>query len=219
MGVSQPIGRIDTRDILEQHLDYLMGLDPRLQPLRTVAGEVPLRRQKGGFAGLSQIVNGQLLSVASARAIHGRFTDLLGCVTAARFLELTEPEARAVGLSGAKYLTLKGIAEAELSAQLDYAALGDLPVAEAMAHLMALKGIGHWTAEIYLLFCVGHPDIFPAGDLALRKMVGYVLDQTDLPDEGLVREVAETWSPVRGAAARLLWQCFAINKSKEGIAI
>ncbi len=214
-----PPPRITDRDSLETHLESLVAIDPRLAAMRRMAGEVPVRKGTEGFAGMAQIVNSQLLSVASARAIHDRFTAHLGTVTADRFLACDETAIRGCGLSAGKYRTLKGLAEAERAGALDYAALARLPVHEAMAALTARNGVGPWTAEIYMLLAVGHPDIFPAGDLALRKMVGYALGTNEVPGVAHTRTLAARWTPHRGAAARLLWRCFAVLKNSEGIGL
>jgi len=208
--------RIDSIEVLNRHLDALVELDPRLQPVREIAGDVPLRLGQSGFAGMVGIIVSQLLSVASADAIHGRVIKVLGDVTALRFLEIEEDELRKCGLSGGKYRTMRVVADAELSGTLDYARLPDLAIAQAMAELTQLKGIGPWTAEIYLLSSVGHADVFPAGDLALQKMVGHALGTKNKPDEKQTRKIAAKWSPYRGAAARLMWRYFAALKSREG---
>lgn len=216
---AQLIEPIDDLDTLKRHLAGLVEADPRLARVVTAAGEVPLRRREGGFAGLVAIVVSQLLSVQSANAIHARLVDILGEVTPERYLALPEDRVRKAGLSGSKYRTLVGIAEAELSGSLDYAMLLSCSEEAAIAHLMALKGIGRWTAEIYLLFCLGHPDIFPAGDLALRKMVGVTHGLNEMPSERDVRALTQPWAPYRGAAARLLWRYFAVLRQKEGIGV
>lgn len=210
--------RIRTRAALRRHLEALVGIDPRLKPVLEAVGEVPMRRGKGGFAGLAGIVGAQQLSVASANAIMGRLEALLGEMTAARFLKAKEARVRGCGLSGGKYRTLTAIAEAEMSGEIDYQRLPRLPVEDAIVSLTRLHGIGSWTAEIYLLFHLGHPDIFPAGDLALQKMVGVALGHEERPGEKLCREIALTWSPYRGAAALLLWRYFAVKKARERIA-
>ena len=209
--------RIDSIETLNQHLDALVQLDPRLEPVREIAGEVPLRLGQPGFAGMVSIIVSQLLSVASADAIHKRVVSVLGDVSAERFLEIEEEQVRNCGLSGGKYRTMCTIAEAELSGALDYTQLPDLEIGAAMVELTKLKGIGPWTAEIYLLSSVGHADVFPAGDLALQKMVGHALGRKKKPDEKQTRKIAAKWSPYRGAAARLMWRYFAALKSREGI--
>ena len=214
------IERITDRDVLERHLDALVALDGRLSRLRAYAGEVPLRLSPAGFAGLARIVNAQLLSVASAAAIQARFEGTLGEVSARTFIKAAEADMRACGLSAAKYQTMRSMALAELGGRLDYHRLHGLPAETAIAELTALKGVGRWTAEIYLLFCTGHPDIFPAGDLVLRKMAGYAAGQLDdVPDARATGVLAGQWAPYRGAAALLLWQVYAVLKKREGILI
>lgn len=209
--------RITDRAVLELHLAALTRLDPDLHPVLEQAGEVPLRLGQPGFAGLARIVNGQLLSVASAKAINGRFEALLGEVSAERFLALDADDVRDCGLSRAKYKTMQHLAEAELSGTLNYNGLGDLPIAEAMKVLTALPGIGPWTAEIYLLSSIGHADVFPAGDLVLQKMVGLVSGLAEKPDTLTTVAIAAKWSPYRASAARLLWRYFSVLQDKEGI--
>lgn len=210
--------RIRTRATLERHLEWLVVLDPRLAPIRDAAGEVPMRKGRGGFAGLAGIVVAQQVSVASANAVMGRLGARLGDMTAERFLAAAESDVRGCGLSGGKYRTIRGIAEAERAGAIDYARLPGMPVEGAIEHLTGLYGIGVWTAEIYLLFHIGHPDVFPAGDLALQKMVGVALGHDTRPDERTCREIAVAWSPHRAAAARLLWRYFAVLKQREGVA-
>lgn len=209
--------RITDREVLERHLAALIELDPRLEPIHAQVGEVPLRLGRSGFAGLISIISAQLLSVASANAIHGRVEALLDDISPTRFLQVDETALRACGLSNGKYHTMRTVAEAELSGELDYDALSTLPLDEAMAALTQHKGIGPWTAELYLLFSVGHGDIFPSGDLALRKMVGQALGRKKQLDEKQVRRIVAKWSPYRGAAARLMWRYFAVTKQREGI--
>ncbi len=210
---------IDSRAVLESHLAALVASDPRLGPVLASSGEVPLRREPGGFAGMSRIVNAQMISVASAAAIHARFLALIGEPEAALLAALTDADLRAAGLSGAKIKTLRHLAAHELSGGLDYAELAALPATEAIARLVSVPGIGRWSAEIYLLFCCGHPDILPAGDLALRKAAQSALGFDQAPSEKQLRLIAEGWSPWRGAAARLLWRHYALITSREGIAI
>ena len=210
---------IDSRAVLESHLAALVAADPRLQPVLATAGEVPLRREPGGFAGMSRIVNAQMISVASAAAIHARFLALIGTPAAALLGAVSDADLRRAGLSGAKIKTLRHLAAHELAGQIDYAELAALAADQAIARLVAVPGIGRWSAEIYLLFCCGHPDILPAGDLALRKAAQSALGFDETPSEKQLREIAEDWSPWRGAAARLLWRHYALMKSREGIAL
>lgn len=206
-------------DVLRSHLSALVVQDPTLGDVVALCDPVPLRFEPGGFRGLSRIVIGQLLSVQSAAAIWDRFSAAMVDVDAARFLELEEEAFEGVGLSNAKHLTLRAIAKAELGQTLRYDLIETMPMFEAMKMLTAIKGIGPWTAEVYLSFCVGHPDIFPAGDLALRKIVAHHMGCDVTPSISETMKLTQKWSPYRGAAARLLWRYYAVIKNKEGILI
>jgi DNA-3-methyladenine glycosylase II len=211
--------RLNSVDALTRHLEGLLTRDVRLGPVIERAGPFAVRTTIPGFFGLAKIICGQQLSVASANAIWGRFEALKGATDPQGFLGLEEAAIRATGFSSGKYRTLCVVAEAIASGELDFAHVETLPAKEAIAHLTRLKGIGPWTAEIYLLFCTGHPDIFPAGDLALQKAIGHALDLGDRPSVKQVIEIAELWSPHRGAAALLFWRYYAAIRAKEGIAL
>ena len=209
--------RITSEKILEQHLLALVELDRRLVPVLELAGKVPLRLGQPGFAGLANIVSSQMLSVASARAIHSRIEKLAGQMEAKHFLALTINDLRAAGLSRSKIACLRAMAEAEQAGELNFAHLHQLDLNEATKTLCALKGVGPWSAQLYLLSSAGHPDVFPAGDLVLQKMVGKIVHSRQKPDEKTTYRIARAWSPHRAAAARLLWRYFAVLKQREGI--
>ena len=118
--------------------------------------------------------------------------------------------------TGASAMDQRMIAQAVVEGSLDFALVERLPPDEAMAYLTAHKGIGPWSAEIYLMFCSGHPDIFPAGDLALQKAVGHALVMEDVPTAKQLVESAESWSPYRHAAALLFWKFYAAVIRKAG---
>lgn len=207
---------ISSEQNLEQNLSKLLQNAPELKEIRAVCGDIPLRRGPEGFAGLAHIVIGQLLSVASAKVIHHRFCAVLEEVSAERFLRLPQEDVMKVGLTRAKYATLKGLAEAEIAGRLDYLRLGTLPAETAIAELCAYKGIGPWSAELYLLSAVGHPDVFPAGDLALQKATQWALQLDQKPTTVEMREIALRWTPYRAVAARLLWRYFSVKMKREG---
>jgi DNA-3-methyladenine glycosylase II len=211
--------RLDTPELLALHLDALVALDPRLVPIRERAGKVMLRTGEKGFSGMARVICGQQLSTASANAIWGRVSTLPGAADPESFLRLDEPTLRTAGLSGGKIRAMRAVAEAVNAKSLDFEAVESLPAEEATADLMAVKGIGPWTAEIYLLFCVGHPDVFPAGDLALKKSARDGLGLPGLPETKELVEIAAGWSPHRGAAALLLWRYFHVLYDRAGIAI
>ena len=202
---------------MARHLEILLRQDKRLAEIARKAGPFEIRLQPGGFAGLAKVICGQQLSVASARAIWSRFEQLDGALDPARYLELCEEAVRGVGFSLGKFKTVRVIAEAVVSGSLDFDRLETITAEEAVAELTALKGIGPWTAEIYLMFCSGHPDVFPAGDLALQKSVQWGLGLDAQPTSKQLVTIAEAWSPHRHAAALLFWRYYAICKQREGV--
>jgi DNA-3-methyladenine glycosylase II len=195
---------IETKRDITRAMKALLAADPRLVPIAEIAGPLPLRRREGGFEGLASIVTAQQISDSAAAAIWARFKTAVGPFTPQQFLATSEETLRAVGLSRPKIRTLTGIAAAAADG-FDLIAVHDLPAEQAMATMTSLKGIGPWTAESYLLFCVGHPDIFPAGDLALQIGAQKGLRMRARPDDRKLRKVAAKWSPWRSVAARLFW--------------
>jgi DNA-3-methyladenine glycosylase II len=211
--------RLDTSERLQAHLDRLVELDPRFAPVRVRAGVVELRTGAKGFVGMAKVICGQQLSTSSANAIWNRLIAIDGAGAPESFLAIEEPALRAAGLSGGKVRSIRAVADAIVTGTLDFVAVETMPAEAAIEHLTMIKGVGPWTAEIYLLFCVGHPDVFPAGDLALKKAVVDALGLAALPSTKELIEIAAPWSPHRGAAALLLWRYFHALRDKEGIAI
>jgi len=193
-------------------LALLVAADKRLASVAAFAGPLPLRRRSGGFEGLAHVITGQQISIGAADAIWRRLSAAIDPFTIERFLATSEPALRAAGLSSAKIVTLTGAARA-IADGLDLAALHDLPADEAISAMVALKGVGRWTAESYLLFCAGHPDVFPAGDLALRSAVEHGLRMRKRPDEKTLRKLAARWEPWRGVAARLFWAYYRARRT------
>lgn len=197
--------RIETPDDIKAGIEALLRLDPRLAPVVAMAGEVPLRRSAPGFASLAGIVIAQQVSRASADAMSVRLAALVDPLDAAGVIAGGEEMLRAAGLSRAKQATLLAIARAELEGGLDLRRLAGDDAGEAIARLTALRGIGPWTAEVYLLFCAGHADVFPARDVALQSAVGHAFSIAPRPAEKALSALAESWAPWRGVDARLFW--------------
>jgi DNA-3-methyladenine glycosylase II len=196
--------RISTLDDISQGLDALCVHDPRLGKVRAFAGDVPLRLSQPGFESLASIVVSQMVSRASADAIFGRLIRLVDPLTPQAILSADDAMFREAGLSRPKQRGLVAVAQA-VADGLDLDHLCSIDSAEAMALLTAVPGIGSWTAECYLLFAAGHPDIFPARDVALQSAVGHALGLDPRPPEKVLIRIAESWSPWRGFAARLFW--------------
>jgi DNA-3-methyladenine glycosylase II len=202
---------IRNHEDVKQGLEHLLRLDPRLVAIAAAAGPLPLRLREPGFEGLAHIIVSQMVSRASAEAIWRRMRPLDGVLTAEDYM-LLHPEAwREFGLSRAKAETLSRIAEAAASGSLDLLALSGRPPGEALAELTALKGVGPWTAEVYLMFCGGHSDVFPSGDVALQNAVAAAFGLAERPNSKKLAVLAQEWSPWRSVAARLFWAYYAVK--------
>ncbi|WP_310414270.1 DNA-3-methyladenine glycosylase [Mycoplana sp. BE70] len=191
-------------------------LDARLFAVIDKAGPVPLRLHDPGYRGMAGIIVSQMVSRASADAIWRRLEEVAGEVTPHHVLNLTDADCRAVGLSRAKAETLRRVAEAVDRGSVDLDAICHMEAGAAIQALTAIKGIGRWTAEVYLLFCAGHPDIFPSGDVALQNAVAHGLGLSVRPSQAELDEIAATWSPWRGVSARLFWAYYARAMRREG---
>jgi DNA-3-methyladenine glycosylase II len=203
---------IDTTDDIADGIAALAVADPRLARLHRLAGDPPLRRRVGGFEGLAMIVVSQQLSVASANAIWARTRTIFDPFTPHAILAASEASFRLAGLSTPKIRTLRALAGAARDG-LDLETLDRLGADEAHALLTAVKGIGPWTADIYLMFCLGHADAFAAGDLALQEAARLAFDLDARPRPAELLAHAEAWRPWRGVAARLLWAYYRVAKS------
>ena len=212
-----PSPRLDSADAVASHIEALVGIDPRLAAVRDFAGPVQPRINPPGFVGIAKVITGQQLSVTSAAAIWRRFELLPGALDPVTCLSLSEEAVRATGFSGGKFRTVRAIAEAMVAGTLDFDHLETLPAEQAVAYLVAHKGIGPWTAEVYLMFCAQHPDVFPAGDLALLKAVQHGLGLDARPTIKEMIGIAANWAPHRSAAALLFWRYFAVMRDREGI--
>ena len=178
-----------------------------------------LRQRPSGFAGLAGIVVGQQLSTASASAIWGRLTSAFDPLDANAIRKARADRLVRIGLSAAKIKTLKTVAREIEAKRLDLDALAERDANEAHNQLTALHGIGPWTADIYLLFCLGHGDAWPAGDLALQEGIRMGLDLKSRPSVKEMGPLAEGWRPYRGAAAHLWWAFYKVAKSRDAIPV
>jgi DNA-3-methyladenine glycosylase II len=207
--------RISTLDDIATGLDALCAADPRLERVRTAAGDVPLRRTEPGFASLVSIVVSQQVSRASADAIFGRLIKLADPLTPEVLLAAGDGLFREAGLSRPKQRAVLAVSEAVRDG-LDLAGLCELDAEAAIGTMTRVPGIGPWTAEVYLLSAAGHPDVFPARDVALQTAVGHALGIDPRPGEKALIKIAESWSPHRGVASRLFWAYYREIKGREG---
>ncbi|WP_370287253.1 DNA-3-methyladenine glycosylase family protein [Pseudooceanicola nanhaiensis] len=204
---------IETPEDVAEGAAWLAARDEGMARAFARCGVPPLRRRADGFGTLLQAVVGQQVSTASAAAIWARM-EAAGLVVSDAVAAASEEELRAVGLSRPKMRYARGIA----GAGLDFQALRDLPDAEVLARLVALPGIGPWTAEIYALTALGRADVFPPGDLALQEAARMLYGLEARPNAAELRNMALGWSPWRAVAARLLWAWYRAEQSREGIA-
>lgn len=207
--------RIETTADIAAGLAALQAKDGRLEPVIAAAGDVPLRRLEPGFASLCSIIVSQQVSRASADAIFARLRGTVDPLTPSAVLERGAERLAEAGLSRPKQKALVALAIAIAKGGLDLEQLCEEPAEAAMADLVAVPGIGPWTAEIYLLFCAGHPDIFPARDLALQVAVGHAIGLAGRLDHRETARIAESWAPWRGVAARLFWAYYRDLKGRD----
>jgi DNA-3-methyladenine glycosylase II len=208
---------LNSQDDLEDAIHALVKQDARLKPIFEMTGMPALRRREPGFAGLAHIVCGQQLSTASAAAIWARVSAAFDPVEPDALRRARADRLGRLGLSAAKIKTLKNIARELAAERLNLDVLAEEDADAAHHTLTALHGIGPWTADVYLLFCLGHGDAWPAGDLAVQEAVRSGLGLKQRPTAKEMAPLAEPWRPLRGAAAHLWWSYYRVIKKREGV--
>ena len=203
---------IETLDDVAEGAAWLVLREPRFAHVLEHTGPWPLRRSPDGFEALLDAVVGQQVSTAAARAIAARM-QAAGLWCERQIAAANEDALRAAGLSRPKARYALALA----GARIDWPALRARPDSEVHATLVALPGIGPWTAEIYAMFALGRPDVLAAGDLALQEAARHLFDLPARPSDRALRALAEAWSPWRAVAARGLWAYYRHIKSKDGI--
>ena len=194
-------------------LAALAEIDPAFVATTVADRPIPtLRRRAAGFEGLVGIVVSQQVSTASATAIFRRLQASLGAFDADAVHGSSDADLKLCGLSSPKLKTLRALAEAQTAGALDFQKLADLDAEAAHASLCELRGIGPWTADVFLLFCLGHADAWPAGDLALQEAAKLVLDLGARPDSKAMIAIGERWRPLRGVAAHCLWAYYSATR-------
>ncbi|MGL5837448.1 MAG: DNA-3-methyladenine glycosylase family protein [Sphingorhabdus sp.] len=198
-------------DQIKTSLDALAGREPNFARALDQAGYPEPRLRERGYATLLRTIVGQQVSVAAAASVWNKLEAKLGIDCPPDKLLLEDFDSlRACGFSRQKQGYARSLAELVVSGELP---LHDLPQddEEAIAYLTKVKGIGRWSAEIYLLFAEGRPDIWPAGDLAVQEGVKRIMRMETRPAEKPTREIAESWRPHRGAAAIFTWHYYATD--------
>jgi DNA-3-methyladenine glycosylase II len=202
---------IETEADLAEGARVLVDLEPRFAPVID-AGPLPLRRRADGFAALLSAIVAQQVSTASAAAIWGR-VEAAGLDRQAAWTGIGDEVLIACGLSRPKQRYGRALA----AAGIDWDRLREADTEEVIETLVALPGVGRWTAEIYAKFALGHADVFAAGDLALQESARRLFDLPERPSERELRALAEAWRPVRAVAARALWVYYRWNTDREGV--
>jgi DNA-3-methyladenine glycosylase II len=203
---------IETDACVVEGMDWLAARCPKMKAAYVLTGPLPLRRKPDGFAELLSAIVGQQVSIASAAAIWGRMKDA-GMTTPDACRAASDDQLRAIGLSRQKIRYTHELAKAGI----DFAALRHMPTDRVIKTLVAVPGIGPWTAEVYTMFSLGHADVFAPGDLALQEAARIQYDLPERPKEKAFRAIAQEWAPWRSVAARLLWAYYRVSKNKDGI--
>lgn len=207
------LGRIITSDAcVTEGAAWLCERDPRFQYAMEQIDRIPLRLRPDGFTALLNAIVSQQISVAAAQGIWTRLQDA-GFCEADTILAATDDALTQAGLSRSKVKYARALAKADL----DYAALRQVPDAQVVHALTEVTGIGRWTAEIYCMFSLGRADAFAAGDLALQESARLLFGLDARPNEKELRQMAESWSPWKSVAARMLFAYYRVMKNREGV--
>lgn len=204
--------QLETDADLAEGAAHLARVCPVMARILPELGPLPLRRRAGGFPAIMNTVISQQISTAAANTIAGRLA-AAGLDRPETILAAPDTDLRRTGLSRNKIRYLRAIS----AAQVDWDALPDLPDDEVIARLTSLPGIGRWSAEMYLMFALGRPDVFAPGDLALAEAARMALDLPDRPKPAELDSLAARWAPWRAVAARALWAYYSLEKGREGV--
>ncbi len=211
---------VDTDADVKAAINELRRKCPIVRRMHDLAGDPPLRRRAAGFEGLARIIIGQQVSVASAAAIWERTFKTVQPFDAVTLLAISEADLRGAGLSRPKVRTLTAIAREIAEAGLDLGALSHMSDDEVHEALTRICGVGPWTADVFLLFCLGRADCFAAGDLALQAAAQMAMDLDERPSAQDLLAIAERWRPWRGVAARMLWAYYkAAKEARSGMPV
>jgi DNA-3-methyladenine glycosylase II len=208
------ISNFKNEDDVAYGVAQLISAHPIFNQIYQKSGPPCPRVTKGGFAALARMIVEQQVSLASAAAIWVRVKKGVVPFTAKRMLELTDAEIGKIGLSRPKQKYMRALAQTVEEGELLFRKLPYMNDADVLASLIQVKGIGRWTAEVYLLAVLGRPDVMPSGDLALQVAAQDLLKLDARPTEKQMDEISSIWSPWRAVAARLLWEHYRILTGK-----
>jgi len=207
--------------LLQQALDHLSGADRHMATAIAEIGPPPPRHRPADFETLMHVIIAQQVSTASARAISGRLNERLALsdskgVTPERFIALTDDDLRAVGFSRQKMVYGRDLAAAFMDGRVSLPKLRRMDDEAAITSLSSVKGIGRWSAEVFLLFSLKRPDVMPAQDLALMVAAQRLKNLRSRPDPKKLLKIAEPWRPFRSYGARMLWHYYRNGKGGIG---
>ena len=193
------------QDIFQEGIEYLLSVETKFKKL-VPKEKIKFFLRPSGFEGICSLVIEQQISVAAAESIKNKVFHLMDSVCSSKFIVLGESLLRNAGLSRPKINYLKGIAEYEISGKLEFNKINAMNDDEAREYLCRLKGIGNWTADCYLMACLGRQDIWPIGDIGLQEGVRKLKNLRERPDINEMVAMADDWRPYRSVAANLLWR-------------
>lgn len=194
-----------TLETFNKALTILAQRDPDLGAVIAKFGNPPVWRRPRGFETLILLILEQQVSLASARAAYDRLAACAGALTPDNMLALEDTEYRAAGVSRQKTRYIRHLSDCVLDRSLRIDRLGRMSDDDVRGHLMQVKGIGAWTADVYLLMALMRPDVWPVGDIALQAAAHGIKGLTARPDQDQLAEIGESWRPWRSVAARILW--------------
>lgn len=204
-----------TPDDIAAARQALVAADPALVRVDAQTPPLEWRLRVGGFEGLFRMIVEQQVSVASAASVWARLREGMGGITPELLLAHDLDQLRGMGLSRQKATYGQGIARAQIAGEIDLEHLANLDDEAAIASLTALKGVGLWTAEAYLMMCEGRLDVFPGGDVALQEAIRWADSAEVRPDQKGAYARAEIWRPYRAVATHLLWAWYTGVKRGE----
>ncbi|MBP2280863.1 DNA-3-methyladenine glycosylase II [Psychrobacter sp. PL19] len=208
------IQTIDTQEALKDHITALIAIEPRFAPIYEQVGVPSLRRNAGGFEQLMRAIVGQQLSVAVASSIWQRLAEA-GLTSPQAIIQATDDALRAQGLSRQKIRYTRSLVEHDISFDI----LVKMSDEDVMEILTAVIGIGHWTAEMYLLFSLGRADVLAVDDLAIKVAAMDVLNLAERPTPKQLKVASQEWSPQRSAASLLLWAHYGWMHNRKSVPV
>jgi DNA-3-methyladenine glycosylase II len=192
---------------LPSHAIRFLKKDPKLAKIIKQVGSYDINLTKNSYKSLVEAIITQQLSGKAAESISNKFKKLFGKFpTPAEVLEMSDARLRSTGLSRMKIEYIKDLSKRIESAELKMTLLKKMPDDEVVLHLTQVKGIGRWTAEMFLIFSLGRPDVLPVGDLGLKKGIQRLYSMPDLPEEEEIEKLAEKWRPYRTVATWYIWK-------------